>query len=156
VIVAVEVDPAATDDGESDMLLSVDGFTVNGAVTDTLPTLAVIVAVADEDTGHEVTGNVACVAPSGTVTSIGAVAASGALEDRFTVRPSSGAGPFSVTVPVACCPPVTEVGEIVKLSGPGGATVKLPFTEPPPALAVIVTSVAVDTGVVLNRNISTV
>jgi hypothetical protein len=59
-------------------------------------------------------------------------------------------------VPVACCPPVTEVGEIVKLSGPGGATVKLPFTEPPPALAVMVTSVAVATGAVLNVNNTTV
>ncbi len=155
-IVAVEVDPAATDDGESDMLLSVDGFTVNGAVTDTLPTLAVIVAVADEDTGHEVTGNVACVSPSGTVISIGAVAASGALEDRFTVRPSSGAGPFKNTVPVACCPPVTEVGKMLKLVGLGGTIVKVPFTDVCPELAVIVTDVAEDTGDVCPVNVTIV
>src|SRR2546426_5332657 len=55
------------------------------------------------------TVNVALVAPAGTVTLAGTVAAE-LLLDSATCAPPAGAGPSSVAVPVELLPPVTVVG----------------------------------------------
>ena len=56
------------------------------------------------------TGNVALVAPAGTVTVDGTPAAALSLASA-TWAPPAGAGPLSVTVPVDdCTPPITPAG----------------------------------------------
>ena len=82
----------------------------------------------DEATVVVFTGNVALVAPAGTVTLEGTLAAPLLLESR-TSAPPAGAGPLSVAVPVEDCkPPITLVGfseseERVGGGGGAGATV---------------------------------
>src|SRR6267378_1070292 len=68
-----------------------------------------MVTVVDAVTGLVFTGNVALVAPAGTVTLEGTLAAPLLLESA-TCAPPAGAGPLSVTVPVEEFPPVTLVG----------------------------------------------
>src|SRR2546425_304601 len=68
-----------------------------------------MVTEVDAATALVLTGKVALVAPSGTVTLAGTVAAASLLA-RETTAPSRGAGALSVTVPVEERPPVTLVG----------------------------------------------
>src|SRR3989442_14939616 len=68
-----------------------------------------MVAEVDAATALVVTVNVTLVAPTGTVTLAGTVAAE-LLLDSVTCAPPAGAGPPSVTVPVALLPPVTLGG----------------------------------------------
>ncbi len=64
------------------------------------------------------------VAPAGTVTLEGTVAAPVLLLERRTWAPPAGAGPLSVTVPVEdCAPPTTLVGFSVSEETVGGVTV---------------------------------
>ena len=69
-----------------------------------------MVAEVDAVTALVVTVNVTLVAPTGTVTLAGTVAAAVLSLDSVTCAPPAGAGPFSVTVPVELLPPVTVVG----------------------------------------------
>jgi len=65
-----------------------------------------------------------------------------------TTTPPAGAGPLRVTVPVAVLPPQTEVGLIVSdwsVTLGEGLTVRVAVREMPPADAVIVTLVALET-----------
>jgi hypothetical protein len=64
--------------------------------------------------------NVAVVVPVGTVTDTG-TETTGEEAVRETTVPPAGAGPLSVTVPVAEAPPATEPGLKVTLSGTGVA-----------------------------------
>jgi len=76
----------------------------------------------DAVTGLEFTVNVALVAPAGTATLEGTLAAALLLESA-TCAPPVGAGPLSVTVPVEdCTPPITLVGFSVseEREGAGG------------------------------------
>jgi hypothetical protein len=87
-----------------------DGVTVR--VADWVPPLhdAVILTVVLDDTEElVVTVNVAVVAPWGTITEDGVLAAE-LSSDNVTVVPPAGAGPVSVTVPVVELPAVTLVG----------------------------------------------
>src|SRR5947209_13467446 len=70
------------------------------------------------------TVKVALVAPAGTITLEGTVAAPVLLLESRTWAPPAGAGPLSVTVPVEdCTPPTTLVGLSVSEETVGGATV---------------------------------
>ena len=72
------------------------------------------------------TGNVALVAPAGTATLEGTLAAPLLLESA-TCAPPAGAGPLNVAVPVEDCrPPITVVGFSVSeetVGSGGGVTV---------------------------------
>src|SRR6267142_378261 len=68
-----------------------------------------MVTVVDAVTVLVFTGNVALVAPAGTATLEGTLAAPLLLESA-TCAPPAGAGPLNVTVPVEEFPPVTLLG----------------------------------------------
>ena len=81
-------------------------------------------------TGDVVTVNVAVVAPAGTVTLAGTVAAAVLLLDRMTRAPPTGACAFNVTVPVEEIPPVTLAGLKETDCTDGGLTVSVPAAVP--------------------------
>ena len=85
-----------------------------------------MVTVVDAVTALVFTGNVALVAPAGTATLEGTLAAPLLLESA-TCAPPAGAGPLNVTVPVEdCTPPITLVGFSVSeesVGAGGGALV---------------------------------
>ena len=87
---------------------------------------AEIVTEVETRTAEVLTVNVALVAPAGTVTLEGTLAAPLLLESR-TCAPPGGAGPLSVIVPVEdCTPPITLVGfseSEERVGGGGGAAV---------------------------------
>jgi len=81
-----------------------------------------MVTVVDAATALVFTGKVALVAPAGTATLEGTLAAALLLESA-TCAPPAGASPLSVTVPVEdCTPPITLVGFSVseEREGAGG------------------------------------
>src|SRR3954449_4491118 len=86
------------------------GFTVRVADRLTPPPDAEIAALADVVTAFVETVNVALVAPAGTVTLAGTVAAAVLLLASVTTSPPLGAGPLRVTVPWEAFPPVTLAG----------------------------------------------
>ncbi len=78
--------------------------------------VAVTVAVRARETLPVLIGKLTLVRPAGTVTDPGTTTA-GSFELSATQRPLAGAGPLSVTVPVApLTPPTTESGSILRLS----------------------------------------
>jgi hypothetical protein len=79
------------------------------------------------ETGLVVTVNVAVVAAAATVTLAGTCAAVVLLLDRVTTAPPTGAGPFSITVPVEELPPSTDEGLRLTEMSAGAVTVKLAF-----------------------------
>jgi hypothetical protein len=82
------------------------------------------VTVVEAATALVLTVNVALVAPAGTVTMDGTLAAAVLLLESVTVAPLAGAAPLNVTVPVEdCTPPTTLVGfrESEERVGGGGA-----------------------------------
>jgi hypothetical protein len=101
-----------------------------------------------------VTVKVALVAPAGTVTLAGTVAALVLLLTSETTAPPAGAATFRVAVPVELAPPATLPGLTVTACSAGagggvGITVSVPVTVVPPAVAEIVTEVFAVTGVVV-------
>src|SRR3989454_10164606 len=80
-----------------------------------------MVAEVDAATALVVTVNGALVAPAGTVTLPGTVAAAVLSLDSVTCAPPAGAGPPSVAVPVAVLPPVTLVGLTASDARPAAA-----------------------------------
>src|SRR5215217_3099473 len=68
------------------------------------------------------TGKLARVAPPGTVTLGGTVAAIVLSLDKATEKPPASAGAVSVTVPVAESPPTTSVGLTFTVDSAGAAT----------------------------------
>ena len=69
-----------------------------------------MLTVVDAATALVLTVNVALVAPAGTVTVEGTLAAAVLLLESVTCAPAAGAGPLSVAVPVEEFPPVTLAG----------------------------------------------
>ena len=66
------------------------------------------------ETAVVATGNLALLAPAGTVTLAGTVATDVLLLDSVTTAPPLGAAPLSVTRPVDGTPPLTLVGLTVR------------------------------------------
>jgi len=81
-----------------------------------------MLTVVEAVTAKVATANVALVAPAGTVTLAGTVAAAVLSLERETTAPPVRAGPLSVTLPVEGDPPLTLVGLSVTdvRVGPGG------------------------------------
>jgi hypothetical protein len=97
---------------------------------------AEIVAEVEMRTIDVFTVKVALVAPAGTVTLEGTVAAPVLLLESRTCAPPAGAGPLSVTVPVEdCAPPTTLVGLSVSEervgSGEGVTVTEAVWVTPP-------------------------
>lgn len=90
VTVPVEGLPPGTDVGERVMLLTPAGLIVRVAVTEVLPSEAVIVALVTDETLFVLTVKVAVVEPAATVTVAGTVALP-MLDFRFTRSPPAGA-----------------------------------------------------------------
>ena len=86
------------------------------------------------------TVNVADDCPAGTSTDEATVAAE-LLELKLTMAPEDGASPFSVTVPVECPPPRTDVGLRAIDATLAGLMVRVADWEVPAKDAVMVTAV---------------
>jgi hypothetical protein len=127
------------------------------AVRVTPPALAVIVTGVDAVTALVAIAKVALVAPGGTDTPAGTVAAALPL-DRETAKPPAGAGDVSVTVPCAEEPPVTLVGltdtDESDAGGGGGVTVSVALRAVPPNAPLIVRDVDAVTDAVLTANVA--
>src|SRR2546427_2696003 len=122
-----------------------DGDTVRTAVRVAPPNVAEIVVELEAVTAFEVTLKVALVAPAGTVTLTGTVAAAVLLLESVTEAPADGAADVSVTVAVDEAPPVTLVGLRLSAETDGpvakGFTVSVADFVTPAPEAVIVTVV---------------
>lgn len=107
---------------------AVAGFTVSAAVLVTPAKTAEIVAEVEAVTEVVVTVKLALVAPAGTVTLAGTVAAV-ELSESDTTAPPEGAAALKVTVPVEELPPWTVAGDSDRAEGVGaGGGAALPFT----------------------------
>lgn len=120
--------------------------TVSDANRNALLTLAFSWTVVVPLPANVVIGNVALVAPAGTVTEGGTDADPGRLLPRLTTVPPAGAALDSLTVPVADVPPLTLVGLTVNDESDGavaplGLTVSVADRVTPPPVAEIVTAV---------------
>src|SRR5260370_6779436 len=112
-----------------------------------------MVTEVDAATALVLTVNVALLAPAGTVTVAGTVAAAVLLLVRLTTAPPLGAGPLSVTVPVEGFPPVTLTGfRPSKERVAGGVTVSEAVCVPLPYDPEMVTEVDAATALVLTVN----
>jgi len=115
--------------------------TVKTAVALVLPCVAVIVEVVFAETANDVAVNVAVVAPAGTVTVAGTVAAAVLLDVSETIVPPAGAAAPSVTVPVEVLPPVTVDG--YKVSAIAGIIVSVDVFDTPKVAVIVAFTLAV-------------
>ena len=124
--------PPTIADGVSviDVRRTGDALIVRVAVAEAAPVVALIVAVVVLMIELLVaTANVALVPPAGTVTEAGTVASLRSLASE-TMMPPAGAGPLSVTVPLALVPAFTVVGERLTLETTAGSIVSDADDEP--------------------------
>ena len=111
VTVPCELEPPTTEVGLRTRLETAsEGVTVSEAVRVPLEIAAERVTEVAAVTFAVVTGKVALVVPTGTVTLAGTEATAGLLLERGTVVPPAGAAIASVTVPCALLPPATVEG----------------------------------------------
>jgi len=108
------------------------GDTFSVAVNVTPPKAADIFGDAATEMGRAFTVKPAVVAPDGTVTVVGTVAAAVLSLDKLTTTPLAGAGPVSVTEPREGLPPVMAGGFNVSDKRPGERTESGVVCEMPP------------------------
>jgi len=132
--------PPLTVDGLSVNALNATALTVNRAVLVTVPSVAEMVDVVVAVRKFVAMANVAVVAPAGTVTLPGTVAAAVLLLAREMVV-STAARPPRVTVPVEATPPTTVVGLNDKVDSGGGVTVRVAVLVTVPSEALMTTAV---------------
>jgi len=145
VTVPEELFPPMTAVGDTFRPVIVGELIVRVAVAEEAPVVAVIVADVWEETADVEILKETDVAPADTVTLAGGVAPA-ALEVSETVKPPAGAGLPSANVPVDEAPPVTAVGETVKLLIDGGSIESAADAEVPPDLPIIFTELVEPTG----------
>ena len=155
VTVPVEELPPVTVVGAKDKDRTVAGLTVKVAVRETVPRVAVTVALVWVDTAVVATENGAEVAPAGIVSEIGTVTEV-LLLVKVTTDPPVGAGPFSVAVPVDDAPPMTVVGFRVSERSVGGTMVKVAVSVTVPSVAEIDDVDWAATAVVFTTNVAEV
>jgi len=130
---------------------------VSVVVRVTAPLVAEMVTGVVADTTLVDAVKAAEVAPAGTVTDAGTVAAVVLELVSVTTKPPAGAAPVSVTVPVDAAPPVSEAGFIETADNAAaaavGLTVRVVVRETLEFLAVIVTGVADATADVVAVNV---
>lgn len=159
VTVATEFVPPLTDVGFNvNVDTVIDGLTVRIAVLDTPLYVAVIVVVTAAVSAFPVMTKVAEVAPAGTVTLTGTVAAVVLLDTSVTTAPPTGAADVNVTVPVLVTAPYMDDGlsVTVESAGGGGVTVRLADVVLPFVVAEIETTVLVATVPAVTVNIADV
>jgi hypothetical protein len=161
--VPVADEPPVTESGLMNRLLSVGlfVFTVSVAVRDTPPALAVMTDPLVLVVVPAVIVNVALVAPAGTVTLAGTVAAVVFPLVSETTTPPAGAAALKVTVPVLVSPSRTVLGFRVRLAGVGVAaapvvTVSTADRDTPPPVPVIVAELFWLTAPVVTVNVALV
>jgi len=152
VTVPVEEEPPSTDVGDRDTLTRPTGLIVSEAVGAALPCVAVIVAFTMLETELVLIEKVTVVAPANTVT-LDCTVALELLEAKLIPTPPVAAGPDNVTVPVAFCPPINDVGETETLRRAGALTVKVAVFDTPPYVLVIVADDILCTAIVLTVNV---
>ena len=153
VTVPVALAPATTEVGFRTTDATLAGLTVKGAVTATCCFTAEIVTGVAVATPRVVTGNVTEVAPTGTITEVGTVAAKAFELERKTGTPPVGAAAEIVTVPVEGFPPTTVTGASVRPVGTGAVAVMELATEDAPRVAVMTAPLSITTGSVEAVNV---
>jgi hypothetical protein len=114
------------------------GVSCNANVSETLPSLAVKVAVCAEFTADAVAVKLALVAFAATVTDAGTVT-DASLLTRFTTKPPLGAAPLSVTVQASVpAPVIAPLAQVNPLKAAAGLSCKVNVSERLPAVAVTV------------------
>src|SRR5215831_84466 len=92
------------------LTLTSGGFSVSVTILDAPTHVAVMLACVTAVTAFVVTAKLALVAPAGTVTAAGTVAALVLLLVNATTAPPAGAALVSVTVPLQGAPPINTEG----------------------------------------------
>jgi hypothetical protein len=154
VTVPVEGAPAMTEVGLRTRDAMSAGLTVMDAVTLICCFTAEIVTGVAAATPRVVTANVTEVAPAGTVTKAGTVAAAVFELKRKTGTPPAGAADEIVTVPVEGFPPTIVAGASVRPVGSGAVAVSDALAEELPSAAEIAVATSLPTGVVVAANVA--
>ena len=155
VTVPIELSPPVTDVGFRLSEVTDRGLIARVAVLVAVPREAVIVAVTAVATEVVLIVKVALVAPAGTVTVAGVVALA-LLDDTLMTVPPVGAGPPSVTVPVADRLPTNVVGETVSPVKPAELTVRVAVFVTVPSTPLMVAVVEFATADVVMVNVAEV
>ena len=129
--VPVDEAPPITDAGTTETPVNVAGLIVSVAVFVEPASTPLMVADTTLDTAVVDIVKEAVVAPALTVTVVGQVALV-ELEDKLTTIPLVLAGPVKVTVPVDDVPPMTELGDTVRLLNVAGVIVRAAVLVDPP------------------------
>src|SRR5437868_4450466 len=115
-----------------------------------------MIAIAVPPAGRVVTRKEAEVSPAGTRTVPGTEARPGVSLVRVTIVPPPGAGPVSVTTPIAEPPPARVSGVTRRNSRAVGSTVSVAVRVTPPHETVMTTGVGAVTGAVSTRKAASV
>jgi hypothetical protein len=138
--------------GSREIDASVVGRTRSVAVRERPPQVAVTATAVSPTTRVVVIGKVVLLAPGATTRLSGRVATPAASLASVTTAPPSGAGPVSVTSPVADPPPVRLEGVSVRDARAVGSTVSVADRVIPPQDAVMTTGVGAVTEAVVTRS----